>query len=94
MMSEYYSKEDLIQVLQSHLMPEQINLVNFDEVVEDGEIYDGIIEGVNNPYIYEIPVPTAYNITVFVHPMICTEIYFDAWTGKEVYMGRKEGEIW
>lgn len=94
MMSEYYSKDELIQVLKKHLLPENAVHVDWEHVIDDGEIYPNMMEGVNGCYIYNVPSITGYGITVFVHPMICTEVYFDAWTDKEVYMGRKEGEIW
>ena len=97
MMSEYYSEEDLIKVLSNHIPSIEFNTIfnsiDWKAVIEDGEIYNGVIEGTSNPYIYSVPMLDG-ELTVFVHPMICTEVYFDAWTDKEAYMGRKEGEIW
>lgn len=97
MMSEYYSEDELIKVLSIHIPELEFNTVfnsiDWKAVIDDGEIYDGVIEGVTNPYIYSVPMSDG-NLTSFVHPIICTEIYWDAWTGKEVYMGREAGEIW
>ena len=93
MYSEYYSKDSLINVLKTHLLEQDINRVDWDSVINDGEIYPKPVEGVSGCYIYSIPAQDS-SITVFIHPTVCTELYFDAWTDKEVYMGRKEGEIW
>ena len=92
MMSEYYSKEELINVLKLHLLAEDADKCDWDKIIDDGEIYPHPIEEVDGCYIYEIP--GSMNITIFVHPLVCTEVYYDAWTGKEVYMGREAGEIW
>lgn len=92
MMSEYYNKESLINILKLHLLPEDADKVNWDKVIDDGEIYPNSMEGVENCFIYEIPCSPF--ITVFIHPLICQEVYYDAWTGKDVYMGREAGEIW
>lgn len=92
-MSEYYSRDDLITILKSHLLQEDADKVDWNKVIADGEIYPNTIEGVDNCYIYEVPTGDL-SVTMFVHPLICQEVYFDGWTGKEVYMGREEGEIW
>lgn len=91
-MSEYYSKEDLINILKIHLLAEDADRVNWDKVIEDGEVYPHNIEGVDGCFIYQ--VPCSMDMTIFVHPLICQEVYYDAWTSKDVYMGRAGGEIW
>jgi hypothetical protein len=93
MMSEYYTKDELINVLKSHLLPEDATTVDWNHVVDDGEIYPKMINDVDGCYIYQINTINGF-IVIFVHPTICVETYFDAWTPKDVYMGRAEGEIW
>lgn len=92
-MSEYYDKESLINVLKSHLLPEDAENVNWNAVIEDGEIYPYPIKGVDGCFVYEVNSINGF-VVVFVHPTVCIELYFDAWTPKEVYMNRAEGEIW
>lgn len=93
MMSEYYDKESLINVLKLHLLPEVAETVNWNAVIEDGEIYPYSVNGIDGCYIYEVKTING-GVTVFVHPIICTEVYYDGWTPKDVYMNRAEGEIW
>ena len=70
-------------------MPEDLDRVDWNHVIDDGEIYDGTVKGVQNPYIYE--VPGAVNIVYFVHPQICAEVYWDAWISKETFMKHEDG---
>ena len=93
MMSEFYDKDQLINVLQSHILENERSSVDWNRVIEDGEIYPNLIKGVTGCYIYQVTTISGF-VTVFVHPTICTEVYFDGWTPKEVYMGRQQGEIW
>ena len=93
MMSEYYDKESLINVLQSHILEEERSSINWDAVIDDGEIYPHSINEVDGCYIYQVTTLSGF-VVMFVHPTICTEVYYDGWTPKEVYMGRAEGEIW
>lgn len=86
MMSEYYSKDDLITVLKSHVLADDWDKINFDSVIENGEIYPHEIEGVNGCYIYYVIGSTIQGHTIFVHPMVCTEVYFDPFQTKEMYM--------
>ena len=93
MISEYYDSESLINVLKSHVLPEEVDKIDWNRVIEDGELFPHLINGVDRCYIYSVPAQSM-EITVFVHPTVCTEVYYDAWTSKDVYMGRAEGEIW
>lgn len=93
MMSDFYDEEELINVLKSHLLPEDENYPNWDKVIREGEIYPHEMNGVDGCYIYSVPTHSDMNITVFVHPFVCSEVYYDAWTSKDVYMGRDTGQI-
>lgn len=93
MISDFYDKESLIDVLKLHLLPEDAETVDWNSVIEDGDIYPHTIKNISGCYIYQVTTINGF-VTVFVHPTICTEVYFDAWTPKDVYMGRTEGEIW
>lgn len=85
MMSDYYDEEALINVLKSHLQESDVDAVDWKAVIDDGEVYEGMINNVSNPFIYEVP-SRELNITVFVHPQICSEVYWDAWDSKEDWL--------
>ena len=93
MISEFYDEESLINVLKAHLLPEDVKTINWESVINNGEIYPNSIQGVDGCYIYQVDCVNGF-VVVFVHPTICTEVYYDAWTPKEVYMNRQKGEIW
>lgn len=85
MMSDYYKKEDLITLFKQHILPIHREKVNYDKVISEGEIYPKMINGVTGTYIYEVDCIEG-NITVFVHPTICVEIFYDPFQSKEMYM--------
>ena len=85
MMSEYYSKEELISILKVHILPEYQDKVNWDKIINDGEIYPHDINNISGTYIYDVDCIEGW-ITVFVHPMICIEVFYDPFQRKEKYM--------
>lgn len=86
MKSDYYSDSDLINVLKSHLLPEDVKNADFNSIIADGEIYPHAINGVTGCYIYGIKGLSFNEFTVFVHPTICIEVFFDPFQTKEMYM--------
>ena len=84
-MSEYYDKQSLINRLDEFITESDKSRIDWDSVIEDGEVYHGLINGVTDSYIYEIKAPSC-NMVVIMHPMICTEIWFDHVQSKEQYM--------
>lgn len=93
MMSMYYSKEDLIELLKKHITPEDAKRIDWDAVIEDGEVYHKKMKGISGTFIYDVAINDKSLITVFVHPFICTEVDYDAWSPKSVYMGYARGDI-
>ena len=94
MLPPYVDKETVIATLKTHLTESDKNKVDWEAVIADGEIYPHKMNGIEGCFIYNVETPTNGFVTEFLHPITGTIVYFDPFTDKEVYMGRKEGEIW
>lgn len=87
MMSEYYDKETLINVMKDHILEDEYDKINWDQVINDGEVYPHSIEGISGCFIYEIPpVSGDLYLVLFIHPLLPIEVFYDAWNRKYMYM--------
>lgn len=89
-MSDYYSKEDLIWELTRELSSKAQNMNDWDKIIEEGQIYKGVVNGVTNPYIYEINTRDGV-YCAFVHPLICSVIFTGGWADQETFLNHEDG---
>ena len=85
MISDYYDKTALIRVLEEYIIETERSRVDWERVISDGEVYPYPVQGVDGCFIYQIDAPSG-SIVVFVHPMVCTDLYFDHVGTKQEYM--------
>lgn len=89
-MSEYYNKDTLIWELSRDLSKRDNGMNKWDDVISKGEIYHGVVNGVTNPYIYEIKTRDGV-YCAFVHPLICSVIFTGGWANQETFMNHEDG---
>lgn len=78
---DYISKEQVIMVLKSHMLPEDTKNINWDNIVDNGRICNKKINGIEGCYGYEYPPITMGDYIskgcVFIHPITGCEVDFD-----------------
>lgn len=83
MIPEYIEKEDLIIVLRSHVSEEEYDKYDWDNIIEDGRISNNPCNGVTGCYVYEIDPGDTLPLTVWIHPITGTEVYYDPFRSRE-----------
>lgn len=77
MIPNYIEKDTLIERLKVYVGEDERNSIRWDDVLDNGYIFDGTIDDVENPYVYIVKSVNQGNTgcVIMVHPIVGNVFY-------------------